>query len=330
MYLYVFAPLALSFAVALLLGRFLIPFLKSIKMGQKILDIGPRWHKSKEGTPYMGGLLFIAGTLAAVLAFGFAAKRESGAAGFADIYTFAMALCYGAIGFFDDYTKRIKKQNEGLSAIGKLALQFPVAIVYTAAMHFSGTITTKLWIPLANINADLGVVYYICVVLGIVFIVNSVNIHDGIDGMCGTVSSVIMIMYLIMFAVAKNETGMALTGACLGGLIGYLWYNWHPAKIIMGDTGSLFLGGMVVGIAVWLDVPMLLALFGIVYIIDIFSVMIQVGYFKLTKGKRFFKMAPIHHHFELCGWSEYKLVTVTASITAAMSVFSVFCAALRQ
>lgn len=328
--LYIFAATALSFVVALVFGRWLVPFLKSIKMGQKILDIGPRWHKSKEGTPYMGGLLFIAGTIAAVLVFGIAAAKErSGPADFADMYTLGMALCYAAIGFTDDYAKRLKKQNEGLSALWKLALQFPVAIIYTSVMHFSGAITTKLWIPFANISADIGIFYYICVVLGIVFIVNSVNLHDGIDGMCGSVSSVVMIMYTVLFYIQKNNAGLVLSSGCLGGLIGYLCYNWHPAKIFMGDTGSLFLGAMVVGLALWLNMPVLLVLFGIVYIIEIFSVIIQVGYFKLTKGKRFFKMAPIHHHFELCGWSEYKLVAVTASITAVMAVVSVICVVSR-
>ena len=325
--LYVIVPLVLSCAVAVLLGRALIPFLKSIKMGQKILDIGPRWHKSKEGTPYMGGLLFISGTLAAVLAFVFFVDRKPG--DYADIYTFAMALGYAAIGFADDYAKRLRKRNEGLSALGKLALQFPLAIAYTAVMHHSGAITSKLWIPFANIGVELGLVYYVCVVLGIVFIVNSVNLHDGIDGMCGSVTSVVMVMYIVLFFVAKNNPGLVLSSACLGGLLGYLWYNWHPAKIFMGDTGSLFLGGMVVGLAIWLDMPLLLVLFGIVYIIEIFSVIIQVGYFKLTRGKRFFRMAPIHHHFELLGWSEYRLVAVTAAITAVMSAISAVGAVLR-
>jgi len=325
--LYIFAPLVLSCAVAVLLGRVLIPFLKSIKLGQKILDIGPRWHQSKEGTPFLGGLLFIAGTLLAVLAFVFFVDRKPG--DYADIYTFAMALGYAAIGFADDYAKRLRKRNEGLSAISKLALQFPVAVVYTAVMHLSGSMTSKLWIPFANIGVELGLAYYVCVVLGIVFIVNSVNLHDGIDGMCGSVTSVVMVMYIVLFFVAGNTPGLVLASACLGGLLGYLWYNWHPAKIFMGDTGSLFLGGMVVGLAIWLDMPLLLVLFGIVYIIEIFSVIIQVGYFKLTRGKRFFRMAPIHHHFELLGWSEYRLVAVAAAITAVMSAISAVGAVLR-
>ena len=326
MYFYIIAPLILSLVIALLLGKILIPFLKSIKMGQKILDIGPRWHKSKEGTPYMGGLLFIFGTLAAVLVFSFTAERKDG--NYADIYTYIMALCYALIGFIDDYTKRLKKQNEGLTRVQKLALQFPAAIIYTVVMKISGVITSELFIPFVNINIDIGIVYYIFLVLGIVYIVNSVNIHDGIDGMCGTVTSIIMVMYIIIFYLGGNNSGLILASACLGGLIGYLYYNFYPAKIFMGDTGSSFLGGMVVGIAIWLDMPLLLVLFGIVYIIDIVSVMIQVTSFKLT-GKRVFKMSPIHHHFEMCGWSEYKIVSVAAAITLVMSAISVLGVILR-
>ena len=320
------APLILSLVIALLLGKILIPFLKSIKMGQKILDIGPRWHKSKEGTPFMGGILFILGTLAAVLVFGFTVERKE--SGFADIYTYIMAFCYAAIGFIDDYTKRLKKQNEGLTRVQKFALVFPVAIIYTVLMKLSGVITSELFIPFANINIDMGIFYYICVVLGIVFIVNSVNIHDGIDGMCGTVTAIIMVMYIIIFYINGNNPGVILTSACLGGLVGYLYYNFYPAKIFMGDTGSLFLGGLVVGIAIWLNIPILLVLFGIVYIIDSLSSMIQIAYYKLTK-RRFFKIAPIHHLLELYGWSEYKIVFVAAAITLVMSAVSVLGVVLR-
>ena len=320
MYYYIIAPLILSLVIAILLGKILIPFLKSIKMGQKILDIGPRWHKSKEGTPYLGGLLFIAGALAAVLIFAFTVKRETG--NYTDIYTLIMALCYALIGFIDDYAQRLRKRNEGLTAVQKLALEFPVAIIYTVVMKYTGAITTKLWIPFANMNIDIGVFYYIFLVLGIVGIVNSVNIHDGIDGMCGTVTSIIMVMFIIIFYTGENNPGLILTSACLGGLIGYLYYNFYPAKIFMGDTGSSFLGAIISGLAIWLNIPLLLVLFGLVYIIDIVSVIIQVASFKLT-GKRVFKMAPLHHHFELCGWSEYKLVFVAASITLVMSAISI-------
>ena len=320
MYFYIIAPLLLSLVIALLLGKILIPFLKSINMGQKILDIGPRWHKSKEGTPYMGGLLFISGTLAAILVFAFTVERKDG--NYADIYTFAMALCYALIGFADDYTKRLKKQNEGLTRVQKLALQFPVAIIYTVLLKISGVITSELFIPFVNINIDIGILYYIFLVFGIVFIVNGVNIHDGIDGMCGTVTSIIMIMYIVLFYIEGNNPGLVLTAGCLGGLIGYLYYNFYPAKIFMGDTGSFFLGGIVAGIAVWMKMPLLLVIYGIVYIIDSLSSMIQIVYFKLTK-KRFFKIAPIHHLFELYGWSELKIVAVAAAVTLVMSAVSV-------
>ncbi|MCL2773155.1 MAG: phospho-N-acetylmuramoyl-pentapeptide-transferase [Oscillospiraceae bacterium] len=317
---YIIAPLILSLVIAILLGYILIPILKSKKLGQKILDIGPRWHKSKEGTPYLGGLLFIGGSLVAVLIFVFFIKEKSDK--YISVYTYAMALCYGLIGFIDDYSKHLKKQNEGLTAVQKFALQFPVAIIYVILLKVSGIITTELFIPFADINIDIGIFYYILLVLGIVFIVNCTNLTDGIDGLLGSVTSIIMIMYIILFYIDGNNYGLILTSACLGGIIGFLYFNYNPARIFMGDTGSLFLGGIVVGIAIWLNMPILLILFGIVYIIDGLSSIIQIGYYKLTK-KRIFKMAPIHHHFELCGWSEWKIVSVASIITVIMCVISV-------
>ena len=316
---FIIMPLILSLVIAILFGKVLIPFLKSKKMGQKILDIGPRWHKSKEGTPYLGGLLFISGTLAGFIVFIFIADRKGG--NYADIYTLIMALCYALIGFADDYAKRLKKMNEGLTAVQKLALEFPVAIIYTVVMKYYGAIDTKLFIPFANINIDIGFFYYIFLVFGIVLVVNSVNIHDGIDGLCGTTTSIITIMFIVLFYIEGNNPGMILTSAFLGGIIGFLYYNIYPAKIFMGDTGSSFLGGIVAGIAVWMKIPLLLILFGVVYIIEAISDIIQVGSYKL-RGKRVFKMAPIHHHFELCNWSEWKIVLVSASITVAMSILS--------
>ena len=317
MVLYIVPPVMISLGLSMILGRFLIPFLKSKNLGQKILEIGPRWHKSKEGTPLMGGFLFIFGSLAVVLAF--ISKINP-----MIIYTFIMALCYGLIGFFDDYLKMIKKQNEGLSEAAKLALQFPVAIVYVVLLRYSGVITTELFIPFAGLNLDLGVFYYVFLVLGTVYIVNCVNFADGVDGLCGSVTAVVMIMFIILFYMAENIQGLVLISACFGSIIGFLYYNFYPAKLFMGDTGSQFLGGMVVGGAVWLDMPLLFFLFGIVYIMEGLSVIIQVTGFKLT-GKRVFKMAPVHHHFELCGWSEVKIVTVASVITvfgAAASVIA--------
>ena len=317
---YIIAPLILSIVISILLGKILIPLFKSMNLGQKILEIGPRWHKSKEGTPYAGGFMFIFASLAAVIVFGFLVERKNN--NYADIYTYIMALCNGLIGFIDDFTKRIKKMNEGLTAVQKLALQFPVAIIYVILLHYSGIINSELFIPFADIYISMGIFYYIFLVLGIVFIVNGVNITDGIDGLCGTVTGVVMIMFIIMFYRDGNNPGLILASACLGGIIGFLYFNFYPAKVFMGDTGSNFLGGIVVGVAVWLKIPLLLVLFGIIYIIENVSDMIQVTSFKLT-GKRVFKMAPIHHHFELCGWSEIKIVSVAAAITVIMCALSI-------
>jgi phospho-N-acetylmuramoyl-pentapeptide-transferase len=324
---YIVAPFILSLIISVLLGMVLIPFLKSKKLGQKILDIGPRWHKSKEGTPVMGGLLFIAGTLAAVLIFGFLLERTR--ENTAVLYTFAMAFCYGLIGFIDDYAKLVKKQNEGLTAVQKLALMFPLAIIYVILLRYSGIITTELFIPFVNISVDLGSFYYIFVVLGIVYIVNGVNFTDGIDGLCGSVTAVIMIMFIVLFYFFGNNSGLLITSACLGGIVGFLYYNFNPAKIFMGDTGSFFLGGMVTGIAIWLEIPLLLLLFGIVYVFEVLSVMIQVTSFKLT-GKRVFKMSPIHHHFEMSGWSERKIVSAASGITLAGAVITVLAVMTAQ
>ena len=317
---YIVAPLILSLVIAILLGHILIPILKSKKLGQKILDIGPRWHKSKEGTPYLGGLLFIGGSLAALLIFIFFIKERTDR--YTAIYTYIMACCYGLIGFIDDNAKHLKKQNEGLTAVQKLALQFPAAIIYVILLKINGVITTELFIPFADINIDIGIFYYIFLVLGIVFIVNGANLTDGIDGLLGTVTGIIMIMYIILFYIDGNNSGLILASACLGGIIGFLYFNYNPAKIFMGDTGSQFLGGIAVGISIWLNMPILLILFGIVYIIEGLSSNIQIGYYKLTK-KRLFKMAPIHHHFELCGWSEWKIVSVASTVTVVMCVISV-------
>jgi len=295
-------------------------------MGQKILDIGPRWHKSKEGTPYLGGLLFIAGTLLAVLLFLFFIERDGD---YTDLYTLAMACGYALTGFIDDYAKRIKKHNEGLNRTQKFALQFPVAIIYVFVLAYNGAILPELFIPFANISIDMGIFYYIFLVLGIVYIVNSVNIADGIDGMCGTVTAIIMAMFAVIFYKDASYSGLVLSSACLGGLIGYLYYNFYPAKIFMGDTGSGFLGGMVAGIAVWLNIPLLILLFGIVYIIDSVSSMIQIVYFKFT-GKRIFKIAPFHHNLELRGWSELKIVFFAAALTLGASALSLAAVLIRR
>ncbi|MGM9647933.1 MAG: phospho-N-acetylmuramoyl-pentapeptide-transferase [Eubacteriales bacterium] len=305
------------FTLTVIALRLLIPKLKSIKMGQKILDIGPRWHKSKEGTPTMGGISFIAASLlvlAGVLVF--ALVTDAAIEWHKLLICLGFAFLNGVIGFLDDFAKFFKKQNKGLSAGQKYLLQLIVAGAFLAGLKYIGAISTVLNIPFIGWQWNLGWFYYVFMLILITGIVNSVNLTDGIDGLCSSVTFVAA----AFFAVAAFYLSSLSTAICsalvIGGTLGFLVYNFHPAKIFMGDTGSLFLGGMIVALAVLINQPLLLFLVGFVYICESFSDIIQVGYYKLTHGKRFFKMAPIHHHFEQCGWSENQIVFRFSLITA--------------
>ena len=321
-----FFPLTLGvFALTWLILRKLIPVLKSRKIGQKIYDIGPRWHKGKEGTPIMGGLGFIIAStvglavITAVYAY-FGRAREL----LAVWLTFTLALLNGLIGFFDDYTKLIKKQNQGFLAWQKLVLQFLVAVAYLWAMSACGFIDTALEIPYFGVDLELGIFYYFLAVLFIAGIVNSVNLTDGIDGLCSSVTAVIGAFFAVAAFIALRPELAILPATVIGGTVGFLMYNFYPAKIFMGDTGSLYLGGIAVGMAFLADEPLIILIAGIIYLIEVVSVILQVGYFKITHGKRIFKMAPIHHHFEKCGWSEVKVVGVFTLITAIACVLAYF------
>lgn len=313
--------IALSLIITLVLEKKFIPFLMRIKMGQVILDIGPRWHKSKEGTPTMGGIFFISAITVVTLLCGayFAVVDGNWAA----LITLVMMLLFGAIGFIDDYTKFVKKQNKGLTAIQKLVLQFIVSGGYIAAMASLGYIGTALKLPFTDVTLELGVFYYILSTIFIAFTVNSVNLTDGIDGLAGSVTLVITVLFSIFAIKSGDMTLTALVGATAGGLIGFLFYNINPARIFMGDTGSLFLGGFVVGIAYYFDCPILIFISGLWYIIESVSVMIQVFSFKVFH-KRVFKMTPIHHHFEMIGWSEHKIVRTFAIFTAVLCIVAYF------
>ncbi|MBQ8696440.1 MAG: phospho-N-acetylmuramoyl-pentapeptide-transferase, partial [Clostridia bacterium] len=303
--------MALTFLLTVLVLKRLIPWLKSMKMGQKILDIGPRWHKSKEGTPTMGGLAFI-GAMSVTVTAAVAVGIVSGALEtYAElIVTFIMALLSGVIGMIDDSAKLRKKQNEGLTASQKFLLQLILAGGYIFAMSMVGGITTELYIPFIGVSLELGILYYVFALVLICGMYNSVNLNDGIDGLCSTMSAAVGGFFaLAAFTCGMPEVSLP-AGACIGGCLGFLVYNFYPARVFMGDTGSLFLGGLLVGMAFMLDNPLIIVVCGFVYIAETLSVMIQVTYFKLTHGKRFFKMAPIHHHFEKCGWSEIKVVSV--------------------
>lgn len=325
-FLWALGAAVVAFAISAALGRVLIPYLHKLKFGQTILDIGPQWHKNKQGTPTMGGIMFIAGIgISTILTFGIyiLVSGVKIAGSFETFMGLGMAVCYGLVGFVDDYIKVVKKRNLGLSAPQKLVLQFAVAAVYLAAMRVFGNADTCTVIPFVG-EVELGFFYYILSALVIVGVVNAVNLNDGIDGLCGSITFFAAV-FLMLIASVMNSKGMIIESAALaGGCLGFLVWNFHPAKVFMGDTGSLFLGGMVCAVVFTLDVPILIIPIGIVYLAEMFSVMLQVGYFKLTKGKRLFKMAPIHHHFEMCGWSEIKVVCVFSMITAAFSMGAFF------
>jgi phospho-N-acetylmuramoyl-pentapeptide-transferase len=315
------------FFVTWLILRKLIPVLKSKKIGQKIYDIGPRWHKGKEGTPIMGGLGFIIATVIGISVIsGVYLYLGRGAELLGVWLTLALALLNGLIGFFDDYTKLIKKQNQGFLAWQKLSLQLIVAAAYLWAMSACGFIDTALEIPYFGIELELGIFYYFFAILFISGMVNSVNLTDGIDGLCSSVTAVVGAFFAVVsFSLLRPELAI-FPATVVGGTVGFLMYNFYPAKIFMGDTGSLYLGGAVVGMAFLINEPLIILIVGIIYLIEVASVILQVGYFKLTHGKRIFKMAPIHHHFEKCGWSEVKIVgvfTLVTVIACALAYFGV-------
>lgn len=309
----------ISFAVTFVLLRILIPKLKSIKMGQKILDIGPRWHKSKEGTPTMGGLAFIGGVFAALFTVGIYLVVKTNAEIF--IHALFMLGC-GITGFIDDYVKFVQKQNKGLNPNQKMLFQFACTAAYLVALAIRGSVDTQVWIPFTSIFFDFGVLYWVFMFFGIVFTVNSVNLTDGIDGLAASITTVVGICFGVVAFLYNDSVLSVLCGSVVGGCIGFLIYNWHPARVFMGDTGSLFLGGFVCVCAFRLEMPLILLFMGFMYFVESFSVVIQVLSYKFTK-KRIFKMTPIHHHFEMSGWNEVKIVCVFSLISLFFCILGI-------
>lgn len=305
-----------GFGLALLLGHYLIPALRRLKAGQAIREEGPKWHNSKAGTPTMGGLVFIGASLLCILT-GWEAML---AGDYSHLLVLALAIMFGLIGFYDDFIKVKKHRNLGLTGMQKLLLQVLAAVIFLLAMHYTGALKYDLYIPFVREPvAKVPTVLYLAVaVIAIIGTVNAVNLTDGLDGLATGVTIPVM-LFFVLTATQMKRFGLAtFPAALLGGLGGFLCYNFFPAKAFMGDTGSLFLGGAVVGMAFALDMPLVLLLVGLIYIIETLSDILQVGYFKLTHGKRIFKMAPIHHHFEMCGWSEKKIWTVFVLTTVVM------------
>ena len=314
--------LVIGFAVTTVVGKLLIPVLVQLKAGQSIKEIGPTWHMNKQGTPTMGGLMFIIGIGVAIIIAGWKGMMEGN---FSHLYVYVFSLVFGIIGYIDDYQKVKYHHNTGLTALQKFLLQLAAAVAFLCLMRYEGMLSPNLYIPFFNTHIVLNwVVYLILAAFIIVGTVNAVNITDGVDGL----SSSVTLPVAIFFAVIGWRWGTeylqlsVFAAALLGGLLGFLIYNHYPAKVFMGDTGSLFLGGAVAALAFAYDMPLILILVGIVYICETMSDLIQVGYFKLTHGKRIFKMAPLHHHFEMCGWKETKVVGVFAAVSLIFCVLA--------
>ena len=313
----------IAFAVTAASGLFVIPFLRKLKFGQTILDIGPNWHKEKQGTPTMGGVMFIGGVIIAlVLGFSYAAIfNKNFFIDCKDKYKLTvflagiiMALCMAAIGFFDDYIKVVKKRNLGLTARQKTFLQLLTSAVYLTVLGLAGMKTT--YIPFlgdVSITSGVGLLFWPIALMFIYGFTNAVNLTDGIDGLASSVTLVVSCAFMMAAGFMGFHTTNVLSAAVAGSLVGFIFWNGHPAKVFMGDTGSMFLGGMVVALSFGIGRPILLIPAGIVYLIEALSDIIQVLYYKKTK-KRIFKMAPIHHHFEKCGWSEDKIVLVFSAV----------------
>lgn len=316
-----------GFAITGTLGFVIIPWLRKLNFGQTILDIGPKWHKSKEGTPTMGGITFIIGTCAAILLTIVTDKvmggdiAASGSYVPSEAYTkltagVIMALAFGLVGFVDDYTKIVKRRNLGLTIMQKSVMQFFVCLAYLTSLYMSMNGSPHMFAPFVG-NINMGFSHWIFGIIVLYAAVNSVNFTDGIDGLCSGVTTVTAATLGIIAALKGLFGVSALAAALAGSCAGFFLWNKHPAKVFMGDAGSMFLGGMVVALSYAAGCPLILLLAGLVYVVEGASDVLQIVYYKATGGKRIFKMAPIHHHFEMCGWSEKKIASVFTAANAA-------------
>lgn len=314
---------AISAVVSAMLGFILIPWLRRLNFGQTILDIGPVWHKEKkQGTPTMGGFLFIISSVAAFIA-GIVCLRQNGLLDMSpvgELYLFravsglVMAVCLAFVGFLDDYLKVRRKRNDGLTPNQKLLLQIFVIAAYFTARYMSGDTSTVIKFPFIG-GLDLWLFYYVIMGLGILFLVNAVNLTDGVDGLCSSVTVIYCAAFVIICALFQFPALGILGGAVAGGLIGFLFWNFHPAKVFMGDTGSMFLGGIVCALGFGAGAEILMIIASAVYIWEAVTVLIQTAYFKITHGRRLFKMTPIHHSFEMRGFKETSIVSLFSLLT---------------
>lgn len=310
-------PVLMAFAISVVLCPIIIPFLRKMKFGQYVREDGPASHLKKAGTPTMGGIIILISITATSLLY-ISGSREI-------LPVLFSTVGFGMIGFLDDYIKVVMKRSLGLTPIQKLTLQVVVAGIFIYyylvklgykpefLVPFTGGIHDGVYI---SMPVPLFVIFVYFVMLGTV---NGTNFTDGLDGLASSVTLLVAVFFTIAAASAESGT-VPVTAAAIGSLMGFLLYNVYPASVFMGDTGSLALGGFVSSAAIMIKMPLFIVIAGAVYLIEVLSVIIQVGYFKISKGKRIFKMAPLHHHFEQCGWSEVKIVTVFSIITAIMCI----------
>lgn len=336
-----------SFLITAAIGPSLIKYLKKMNFGQKILSYVPE-HAGKQNTPTMGGFMFIISITVVTLLVNLLLVRSFN---IQSVTVLLLALCYGVIGFLDDRTKIKKDENAGLTAGQKFALQLVLALVFLTVLHMGGYLLPSLYIPFANVSFDIPwLVYVVIAAFIVVGCNNAVNLTDGIDGLAAGVTLPVAVYFIVIGAVSQNMPVVVFASAMAGALAGFLIFNFNPAKVFMGDTGSLFLGGAVAGLAFACDQPLILVLVGLIYVVETLSDIAQVTYYKMTKkpvldqngnpvrdakgnvkmeGKRIFRKAPIHHHFQLCGWSEKKIVLIFSGITVLMCVLSYFGVAPR-
>ena len=332
---YAIYALLLSAAVTMVSGPVLIPLLHKLKFGQSERKLGPETHLKKAGTPTMGGITFILGIVAATMIFAYSASELV-------MPALLMTVAFALVGFMDDFLKVKKHNTDGLRAYQKIIAQFLIALIIAVYAQRSPFIGTSIYLPFSKVEWELGAFYIPVIVFVIIGTVNAVNLTDGLDGLASGVSLVysmamtVIFLYMASIMDAPVDMGQArqtqyaaelnsmavFAAAVAGGCLGFLRFNSFPAKVFMGDTGSLALGGFVASAAYMMRLPLFIPIIGLIYLVEVLSVIIQVTYFKKTGGKRIFKMAPIHHHFELCGWSETRVVAVFSIVTALLCMIA--------
>ncbi|MCR4842833.1 MAG: phospho-N-acetylmuramoyl-pentapeptide-transferase [Eubacterium sp.] len=310
----ILVPLIVAFLIVAVSGPFVIPFLRRLKASQTEREELVS-HQAKTGTPTMGGVMILAGIIVPSIFFIPTNPRV--------LPVVLLTAGFGIIGFIDDYLKVVKKRSDGLYPRQKMALQIVVTTIFLLCIIFQKTADLTLLVPFGHFYFDIGVLAYPLLYFAVIGTVNGVNFTDGLDGLASCVTVVVAAFFLLASLKVSGEIE-PVCAAAIGALLGFLIYNHHPAKVFMGDTGSLGLGGFVAGVAYLINMPLFIVIVGLIYLIEVLSVIIQVTYFKKTGGKRVFRMAPIHHHFELGGWSEVKVVAVFTSVTLVLAVIAYF------